>query len=104
MSINEPKVIELNRTEIKCAGFNRLTQWQVNRYRTAVDDHRIAQSKEKERVVDWRSAEQDYCDSGKCAKQAKTWRTEFCSLICPERNSCELALQFFQTPAAAKEA
>jgi hypothetical protein len=100
MSINEPKVIELNRKEVKCAGFQRLTKWQVNRYQQVVDEQRISLSKETGRVVDWRSAEKSFCDAGKCETHARQWRSEFCTLICPERSSCPLAQQYFQMPAA----
>ena len=100
MSINEPKVIELNRNESKCAGFQRLTRWQVNRYRQAVDEQRISLSKEKGSVVDWRSAEKSFCSAGKCETQARQWRSEFCTLICPQRSSCLTAQQYFQVPVS----
>lgn len=85
------QVAEAN--EAKCTGIHELLDWQVVRYRKAVDEHRRGLSKSEGRCVSWVEAERDFAMHG-FNEQADQWRVEYCGLICPERKNCLLAAQF----------
>ncbi|MDH3981352.1 MAG: hypothetical protein OES84_00455 [Kiritimatiellaceae bacterium] len=79
-----------------CLGFQGLKNWQVQQYRSAVDEHRVYLSRKTGRCVEWIEAELDFMTRDYDSHAAE-WRTLYCSLMCPNSNNCMLAARFMQS-------
>jgi hypothetical protein len=79
-----------------CIGVHELIDWQIVRYRHAVDSHRHDLSKIEGRCVSWQEAEMDF-NSADRAVMGEKWRVEYCGAVCPHRNKCLIALHFLQS-------
>ena len=80
----------------RCHKYQQLKEWEIRRYRDAVDGHRQDLSRQAGRCVGWAEAAKDFCRR-ECVDSAEQWRMEYCGLICPARKACLLALHFMQT-------
>ncbi len=79
--------------DMECVGFHELLDWQIVQYRQAVDEYRKELSKEQHRCVSWQEAEREFSKMG-LKNMGEQWRVEYCGLVCPERNTCLLAMHF----------
>jgi hypothetical protein len=79
---------------LPCINFQSLKNWQIRKYRDAVDEHRQQLSRELGSFcISWEEAERDF-GSNRVNGHAEQWRHQYCGSICPFRNSCLLAYQF----------
>ena len=76
-----------------CKNIHDLLDWQILQYRKSVDEYRVELSKEQHRCVSWQEAEQQFSHMG-VDRKGEQWRVEYCGLVCRDRNSCLLAMQF----------
>ncbi len=97
MMISNPVNDEQYSEELKCTNSHRLKQWEIRRYHEAVEAHRTALSRKAGEVVEWRKAERDFLVNN-YAVMAEKSRADFCSLICPKRNSCLMAQGLVPVP------
>jgi hypothetical protein len=87
--------------KLKCIGFQSLMEWQIKRYRHAVEKHRRHLSKTRGRKVEWREAERDFGRAG-YTESAEKWRHSYCGKLCPHRADCLLAAQLSPESKPAK--
>ncbi len=90
------KEMEASGVGTSCVGVHELIDWQIVQYRQAVDAHRTDLSKAEGRCVAWQEAEKDFSASDR-TKLGEKGRVEYCGLICPHREKCLVALQFFRS-------
>lgn len=79
---------------LHCINFQSLKNWQIKKYRDAVDEHRMHLSRKLGSFcIDWAKAERDF-STNDLVGLADDWRHQYCGSICPFRNSCLLAYRF----------
>ena len=78
-----------------CAGVHELIDWEIIQYRKEVDAHRLDLSKLEGRCVAWQDAEKDFNAIDRVVMEDK-WRGEYCGTVCPMRENCLTAANFFR--------
>ncbi len=91
----DPKANGLHGNTGHCVGIHELIDWQIIQYRKSVNTHRHDLSKAEGRCVAWQDAEKDFNAADRIVMGEKS-RVEYCSLSCPSRENCLVALQFLR--------
>lgn len=76
-----------------CKAFNKLTHWQVDQYRIAVDENKWYMGERLGRHVEWEEAEYDFLHNGYYGCAPK-WRKEYCARRCTHFATCGLGREF----------
>lgn len=76
-----------------CRAFLKLKNWQVRKYRAAVEENKWYMGERLGREVAWEEAEKDFFfnDYYGCARE---WRSEYCGNRCSFIDSCNLGQKF----------
>ena len=76
-----------------CKAFRELKDWQIRKYRIAVDENKWYMGERLNRNIDWTEAELDFLHNEYygCALE---WRNEYCSDLCQHFSSCNLGQNF----------
>ena len=93
---NGNKVVGTSENELQCVGVHELIDFQIIKYRQAVDEHRIDLSKAEGRCMAWQEAEQDFSKQDRSVMSDKA-RVEYCGLVCPHSKNCLTALHFLHS-------
>lgn len=77
-----------------CPGFNALMEWQADKMRLAIREHKYYESEKAGRDIGQVQAEVSFSCSGHLPCMAHDWRRDFCGGICEHREGCGLGIRF----------
>ncbi|QBG48053.1 hypothetical protein EGM51_11835 [Verrucomicrobia bacterium S94] len=83
--------------ETGCRSFGQLKDWQIDRYRMAVDENMWYMGERLGRKVEWEEAEEDFLQNGYYGCAPK-WRSQYCQSKCSYLANCKLGQLFTRKP------
>jgi len=76
-----------------CQAHLNLNEWQIRKYRHAVNENKWYMSERLGRIVDWEEAEYDFLHNEYYGCAPK-WRKEYCAGRCHHFTGCKLGQNF----------